>query len=310
MARFLSIGECMAEFGPPLDGGLRRLTFGGDTLNTALYMARLAGPGEVAYVTRLGDDPFSAEMLAAWGAEGLDCSLVEMAEGRTVGLYAISLDDRGERSFTYWRDQAPAKQLFSEGAVEERLAAIEAAELVYFSGITLAILDGDRSRRALIRALRQAKKRGAAVAFDPNHRPQLWPDVEQGRRWAAEACGAATILLTSEDEEARLGGDREGRLAEPLEVVLKSGPAPCRIRSDGQWSEVAQPSVLEPRDTTGAGDAFNAAYLLARQAGESPEAAALAGHRLSAAVIMQPGAIIAREAMPPDSYPPSSFPAT
>jgi 2-dehydro-3-deoxygluconokinase len=275
----------MAEFGPPLEGGLRRLTFGGDTLNTALYMARLAGPGEVAYVTRLGDDPFSAEMLAAWGAEGLDCSLVEMAEGRTVGLYAISLDDRGERSFTYWRDQAPAKQLFSEGAVEERLAAIEAAELVYFSGITLAILDGDRSRRALIRALRQAKKRG-------------------------EACGAATILLTSEDEEARLGGDREGRLAEPLEVVLKSGPAPCRIRSDGQWSEVAQPSVLEPRDTTGAGDAFNAAYLLARQAGESPEAAALAGHRLSAAVIMQPGAIIAREAMPPDSYSPSPFPAT
>ena len=298
MAMLLSIGEAMAELGPPQESGLRRLGFGGDTLNTALYMARLLGPGRVGYVTRLGEDPFSLSMRRDWEAEGIDCALVETAPGGTVGLYAISLDGEGERSFTYWRGQAPARRLFNEGAVEELEAAIEAAELIYLSGITLAVLSDDRSRRLLIRSLRHARKRGATVAYDPNYRPSLWESGEQARRWAAEACSAASLLLTSEEEEEKLGGDRQGRLGPHLEVVMKNGSRPCRVRHEDEWSEVAPPEPVEAHDTTGAGDSFNAAYMLARRAGAPPQEAALAGHRLAAAVIGEAGAIIPRQAMP------------
>ena len=62
--------------------------------------------------------------------------------------------------------------------------------------------------------------------------------------------------------------------------------------------EVAPQSVVDPVDTTAAGDSFNAGYIAGRIGGASPHEAALAGHRLAGAVIMSPGAVIPRNAMP------------
>src|SRR3546814_19070521 len=91
-------------------GGCLQRTFGGDTLNTAVYLSRCLkqaqdlnpiGDGaavEVHYVTALGDDPFSAEMLAAWRREGLQTGLVCRLPGRLPGLYIIRPDPAGERN--------------------------------------------------------------------------------------------------------------------------------------------------------------------------------------------------------------------
>ena len=75
-----AVGECMIELqrGPGSAPGTIGYRFGGDTLNTAVYMARLLDPAQarVAYVTGLGTDGMSAEMLAAWEAEGISTSTV------------------------------------------------------------------------------------------------------------------------------------------------------------------------------------------------------------------------------------------
>jgi 2-dehydro-3-deoxygluconokinase len=70
------------------------------------------------------------------------------------------------------------------------------------------------------------------------------------------------------------------------------------IDAEGGFLNIAPHEALRPVDTTAAGDSFNAGYLAARIGGASPIDAARAGHRLAGIVIMTPGAIIAREAMP------------
>src|SRR6187399_2663481 len=87
--RIASIGECMIELRQLPDGHLTR-SFGGDTLNTAVYLARLGV--SVDYVTALGDDPLSEEMLAGWRAEGVGTGLVARVPGRLPGLYLIQTD--------------------------------------------------------------------------------------------------------------------------------------------------------------------------------------------------------------------------
>ncbi|MBT8446021.1 MAG: hypothetical protein KJO38_02655, partial [Gammaproteobacteria bacterium] len=99
---FAALGECMVELGEA--GGALTRRFGGDTLNTTLYFSRLfAGEPRPRYVTALGDDPFSAAMLAAWEREGIVTDLVRRLPGALPGLYWIRTDDQGERSFHYWR---------------------------------------------------------------------------------------------------------------------------------------------------------------------------------------------------------------
>ena len=108
--RVACIGECMVELSERPDGSLVR-GFGGDTLNTALYLARLGVA--VDYVTALGDDVWSDEMAAAWAREGIGLGQVRRLPGRMPGLYIIRTDPAGERSFHYWRERAAARDLFA-----------------------------------------------------------------------------------------------------------------------------------------------------------------------------------------------------
>ena len=137
MGRVISIGEVMVELSLA-GGGQAGLAFAGDTYNTAVYLARLGH--QVAYATVLGaEDPFSRGIEAGMAAEGIDTGLMARAEGRVPGLYAIERDAGGERRFFYWRGEAPVRQ-FAELADQEALAAAaKAADLTYYSAITLAV---------------------------------------------------------------------------------------------------------------------------------------------------------------------------
>ena len=113
------------------------------------------------------------------------------------GLYAISVDGAGERSFTYWRDTSAARTLFlPPGAVmPERLAGFD---LVYLSAITLAVL-APEARAALAAFLAGYRARGGRVAFDSNYRPRLWPDAataraEVTRFWRLTDIGLPSIV--------------------------------------------------------------------------------------------------------------------
>ncbi|MCK6449582.1 MAG: sugar kinase [Alphaproteobacteria bacterium] len=296
-----SIGECMIELSPR-PGGLFALGFGGDTLNTAVYLARLGVA--VDYLTALGDDRFSDRMVAAWRAEGVGVARVRRVAGRLPGLYLIETDDRGERFFSYWRERAPARELFQGDAVAELAGAIAGYDLAYLSGISLSLYGAD-GRTALFAALDAQRARGGRVAFDSNYRPRNWRDAAEARDAMQVLLGRADIALVSFDDERALWGDgspaacaRRIQKLGPGEVVVKNAGETALVVADGTSLSVAPEPGPPPVDTTAAGDSFNAAYLAARVNGAAPADAVRAGHRLAAAVIRHPGAIIARQAMP------------
>ncbi|GAB4358686.1 MAG: sugar kinase [Kiloniellaceae bacterium] len=301
MARIASIGECMIELSEAADtGGQMRRTFGGDTLNTAVYLARCLRGADAAvhYVTALGDDPFSAEMLAAWQQEGIDTGLVFRLPGRLPGLYIIRTDAAGERSFHYWRSAAAARELLRAEQAETLAGALSGFDLVYLSGITLGILDAE-SRQRLFALLEALKHAGCRIAFDTNYRPRLWQSRAEAQEAVSRVLALAAVALPTFDDEAALFDDGSpaatARRLHALgveEVAVKCGSAPCLVSRGGRSAGVAGEAVARPVDTTAAGDSFNAAYLAARLGGEEPEAAAAAGHRLAARVIAHKGAII------------------
>ncbi|MSP89538.1 MAG: sugar kinase [Alphaproteobacteria bacterium] len=294
-----TIGECMIELSRR-PGGQYAMAHGGDSLNTAVYLARLGV--DVDYVTALGNDPYSAAMLAAWQAEGVGTGQVRQLAGRLPGIYVIETDDRGERQFFYWRDRAPARDLFALPETPDICAALAGYGLIYLTGVSLSLY-GEAGREKLFGTLSTARRRGGLIAFDSNFRPRNWPDPEEARAAFRSALALADIALCGADDFRALFGSEQPpldicRKAGVAEIVVKDGAEPALVVLGGRETVVPIESPRQPVDTTAAGDSFAAAYLAARLAGAVPEAAALNGHRLAGAVIMHPGAIMSGRAMP------------
>ena len=307
-SRVACLGECMIELRERPDGLLSR-GFGGDTLNTAVYLARLGVT--VDYVTALGDDPHSDAMLRAWAEEGIGTRFVMRAPGRVPGLYLIQTDALGERRFSYWRDTAPVRHLFDGPAVPFVEAAFAAAGVVYLSGITLSLF-ASVARERLFATLASARDGGCQIVFDTNFRPLGWPDPAEARAAYGRMLLLSDTVLAGVEDFVLLDGAcsasavvdmlRRAGVAEAVVRLLEPG---CIALAGGLETHVPVPTVLLPLDTTAAGDSFAAGYVAARIRGATPEAAALAGHRLAGVVIRHPGAIIPRDAMPSSLIEPS-----
>lgn len=299
--RLLSIGECMLEL-HAAGTDRYRLGFGGDTLNTAVYLARLGINAD--YATALGDDPYSDTMIAHWRAEGVGTERVVRLPGRLPGLYIIRNDAGGERAFFYWRGQAAARELFSGAHAAALIEHALAYDWLYLSGVTLSLYDATGTA-ALHALLRRFRDQGGRVAFDSNYRPRCWANEDAARRAFDAVCAQVDVALPSlEDEQALYGDADSADCADRLmqrgiaEIVIKRGSAGCLVCTAGhrRWLPIAAP--VAAIDATAAGDAFNAGYLAARLRGADPIAAAWAGQRLAAAVVTHRGAIIPRTAMP------------
>jgi 2-dehydro-3-deoxygluconokinase len=298
--RVIAAGEVMIELARGSDGRFG-MACGGDTFNTAIYLAR-AGI-EVAYATALGDDPYSDGIVALAAAEGVKTDLMLRAPGRLPGLYMIETDAKGERRFRTWRGEAPARELFELFDWSRVAESMMAASLIYFSGVTLSLYSNIGLGR-LLAIVEMARQQGAKIAFDGNFRPHGWKgDLSRTRTVFVEALKRVDIALPTFDDEAVLWGDPSPEATvERLqafgigEIVVKNGSNSALVAAGGRKEHVPVPEVVEAIDTTAAGDSFNAGYIAARLKGESPVAAAAAGHKLAAQKVRHRGAIMPRSA--------------
>lgn len=296
----VAAGECMLELSPQVEGW--RLGAAGDSFNTALYLARLGA--RVRYLTAVGLDPFSEDMLRSWAEEGLETGLVLRDPARLPGLYAIRTDAQGERSFFYWRQNSAARQLLQLPGSCDALQAAARCHLLYLTGITLSLFDAaGRARWVALAA--EVRRNGGLVAFDPNYRPRGWSSADEARAAFEMMAPQAGIWLTTDTDEQQLygnGGSEQilarWRAAGIGEVVVKRGAAGASVQSGTDIAEVPVAAPVKVVDSTGAGDSFNAAYLFARLRGADIWQAAAAGNQLAGAVVQVRGAILPREQMP------------
>jgi 2-dehydro-3-deoxygluconokinase len=294
----ICVGEVLIEFRRGGDGRFAP-SCGGDTFNTAIYLAR-AGI-EVAFATAVGDDPYSDSILALAAAEGISSSLMMRVPGRLPGLCLVENGPGGERSIRYWREGAPVDALFELPDWMRLAEALVAAKLIYFSGITLSLFSSTGIGRFLA-VLEVARRQGAKVAFDGNFRPRGWKgDLPRTRTVFIETLKRVDIALPTFDDEAVLWGDPspESTVARLQafgigEIVVKNGPNSALVATAGAQEFVPVPEVVVPVDATAAGDGFNAGYLAARLSGDAPAQAASAAHRLAGNVIRHPGALVPR----------------
>ncbi|MEZ9544474.1 sugar kinase [Vibrio sp. 10N.286.48.C11] len=321
MKHIAIIGECMIELNGKPFGSMHQ-TFGGDTLNAAVYLSRGCEANlnqddiKVSYVTALGADPISKGMLERWQQEGVSTDLVLQDSQRTPGLYLIQLDDAGERTFLYWRNQSAARYLLQHPDFNQIKQALRNVDMVFLSGITLAILP-EQDRIELLNILVELKAQGVEIAFDSNFRPALWPqDENQTVKNSYQAMYTLTdlALVTFDDEQLIWGDSSPEQTIERLTTlgvkrcIVKLGADGCLIQdatiqsnihpdSGAASAPLAVPTLPVDHvvDTTSAGDSFNGGFLSAYLAGEDLFKSCQRGNAMAGVVIQHRGAIIAKE---------------
>jgi 2-dehydro-3-deoxygluconokinase len=331
MTSIIFFGECMLE-----QSIGNNTLFGGDSLNSALYFSRTFermtknDNAVIYYVTAVGCDEESEYLLSCWQEEGINTELVKMISNKSLGKYAITTNNKGERQFSYQRDDSAAKYDFSKNRIEQTKDLLSQTlqngqvDYFYFTGISLAILSA-QDCQTLFTLLTEFKKRGGKVIFDNNYRPVLWKNRDVIGCYQQAMQVANMAFLTDEDEYALYGGMSSSASKSALygvdsilnryqqqpyhrcEIIIKQGNKPCVIRAaqtelpSGTSSNIeVKAQVIEAEkiiDTCAAGDAFAGGYLAKRLAGKSIADSATFAHALAGRVIQYSGAIIPRSAM-------------
>ncbi|MGR5133223.1 sugar kinase [Vibrio alfacsensis] len=304
MKRIALLGECMIELnGAPF--GAMTQAYGGDSLNTAVYLARCAnGKVGVEYVSALGTDAISDGMISRWQEEGVGTELVLRDGTRQPGLYLIQLDEQGERTFLYWRNQSAARYMVQHAEFAQVAAALANVDMVYLSGISLAILP-EEDRVQLINMLTQLSQQGVEIAFDSNYRPALWRDAGEARECYRQILAITDLALVTNDDEQNLWGDGDEeqtlvrlQVAGVKKAVVKMGAKGNLFQDFGLETRqtIATTPVETVIDTTSAGDSFNAGFLAGYLQGKDAEQCSRQGHQLAGIVIQHKGAIIPKQA--------------
>jgi len=311
MKHIAIIGECMIELNGKPFGSMHQ-TFGGDTLNAAVYLSRGCmlnaenQPITISYVSAMGTDPLSEGIVTRWQDEGINTTLVLRDEHRTPGLYLIQLDDKGERTFLYWRNQSAARFVMQHPDFERIEQSLSDVDMIFVSGITLAIFP-EEDRIKLLELLNTLRSQGVEIAFDSNYRPALWPndELKTVKETYLAMYQATDLALVTFDDEQLIWGDKttEETLARLRQLgvskaVVKLGEEGCLVGDVATNSVYPVPTVPVETvvDTTSAGDSFNGGFLSCYLAGGSIEESCQRGNALAGIVIQHRGAIIPKSA--------------
>ena len=294
--RIATLGEAMVEFFDTGNNCWRR-GFAGDSLNVAWALrALLLDSWSVDYVTRVGRDGVSDDLLEFLSQADLGSAGIGRDPERTLGLYTIKTDAQGERTFDYWRSQSAAKRLADDAEALER--ALSDMDWVYLSGISAAVIESG-GRKNLLSVVESLRARGVKFVYDPNFRSKLWGDLAEMRDFSREIARLSELVMpTFDDEIAAFGDASPDETADRLlswgaqQIIVKNGTEPTLSADNQQRASFDVDNPVLPVDTTGAGDSFNGGFLSAYIQGASVEESIRKGQAISARVVQQRGALV------------------
>ena len=278
-----------------------QINFGGDTYNSAVYFSRLTNnKTNTFYSTALGKDNFSKKMISRFKNENIKCDYIRTDGENPPGLYSIEINEKGERSFSYWRDQSPSKYIFLGSKGKKLVKDINNADVFYYTGISAGILD-EKQRKDLIKIGSTA----TICGFDFNYRSQLHYNKKVSQLLFNEINNRVDIHFVSFDDARELF-----KIKNPLEIfeIINEKKNLILIRYKNsiifknKQQEIKTVTVPhgEVVDTTAAGDAFNGSFLAIMNNNKNVpvEENILISHSVTREVIKHRGAIISKNKMP------------
>lgn len=300
MKNIFLFGECMIELmttSRDTSSNTMSQSFAGDVFNTAVYLKRTFTDVKVNLVTAVGKDEFSIDMIKFFKNESIGTDFVFQSDNKIPGLYSIQLDEHGERSFTYWRENSAARQVMQH-IDNESVSALSQGDIFFFSGISLAVIELN-ARKEFWLMVAKLKSAGVKIVFDPNYRARMWETPAKAKEQFEQAFSFADTLLPGVDDFAQLyeittseGVFEFCKKYQCNELIIKNGEAGIFAYLDEQAYHFQITPVKKVVDTTSAGDSFNGVYLGARVNGfELTEAIKLAS-KAAGFVIQHKGAIV------------------
>ncbi len=285
--RIACLGEPMVELNCQPDGRYLK-GFGGDTSNCAVAAARQGA--SVAYIGRLGKDPFGKSIRSMWREEGIDDSSVAEDPEAPTAVYFVEHSPQGH-SFSYYRHDSAASRITPADLTPECFAGVA---FLHVSGISLAI---SATAEATVRsAIDMVLAAGGRVSFDTNLRVALWP-LERACQSIHAAMAQCQIALPSLEDARALAAcaDPDSAcdfyLGLGCEIVcLTMGDAGTMVAAAGERQTVPALKV-DAVDATGAGDTFDGAFLAQLALGADPFAAARYANAAAALSTLGYGAI-------------------
>lgn len=299
MKNIFLFGECMIELMSISKSQLSNTmsqSFAGDVFNTAVYLKRTFSPVNVHLVTAVGKEKFSLDMLKYFEQENIGTDFVFQSDIKIPGLYSIQLDEHGERSFTYWRNDSAARQVmqFIDSQVVNQLSQ---GDMFFFSGISLAVVEPE-SRGLFWALIDKLKAAGVKIVFDPNYRPRMWRGPKEAQEQFELALQKSDISLPGVDDFEQLFGMTSAQEVDAYcqsfgvsELIIKNGEQGILVVAGDERSEFSITPVTNVVDTTSAGDSFNGVYLGARLEGYAIHDAILLASQAAGFVIQHRGAI-------------------
>ena len=286
----LCIGEPLLEFNQIPDDvkNTYRSGFGGDTSNTAIAIARQGASS--GFLSKVGNDYFGRQLLELWQRENVDCSHVAQHPEAPTGIYFVT-HDAGGHHFSYYRKGSAASHLTPEDVPVEFLAQ---TRILHLSAITQAI--STSSCETAFAGINCARKRGVRISYDTNLRIKLW-SLEQAREVIHCTVPLCDVLLPSLDDVTALTGLKEPAAITDFYlnhgaklVVLKQGAQGVLV-ADGKQSKHIPGHTVQTVDATGAGDAFDGAFLSEWLRQDDPFAAAKYANAAASISTTQFGAV-------------------
>ncbi len=294
MIKVVTVGEALVEImrpspDQPLDRpGLFHGPFASGA--PAIFAVAAARLGlSAGLISGVGDDAFGRLLRRRLKDEGVELSGLQTVPGYSTGMAFVGYTAGGEREFVFHLRHS------ASGAMDSRYLAAD-----YFSGVQWLHLSGsalalsESGRTACSRALELSSAAGGRLCLDPNLRPELMPLAEARAALAPYLAVAALILPTAEEARALTGVHDDNQAAEMLlgdqdrVVVFKRGAKGCSVFTQKGRLDV-KGFAVEEIDPTGAGDCFNAAFILGLDSGWELERIARFANAAGALAITQQG---------------------
>ena len=266
------IGECLIELssnGTLADTSTLNKYFGGDTVTTAVAIARLGG--KVTYVTKVGNDGFSEFILSSLNKENIDTSLIKANEEQN-GMYIVSRTPE-KKELLYYKRKTAATKLSIDDLNED---CIKKLKLVYSTGVVQQL--SASSRELVHSAFKLAKENDVMTAYDPNY-TSCFMNSTDTKEYFEEIVDYTDIIFLSLKNDAERLYDVES-IDKVMNYFWDKGVKIVVVKSHidngyytgykGDISFTEFYNTSKAIDTTASGDVFNGGFLYAITNGNAP----------------------------------------